>query len=79
MKNQIKVLIFSLLQTVASTSICFAASAWEYLVKTYPLMGNDSAITQQMNQLGKQQWELVNCTEGDARITCVFKRPIQEQ
>lgn len=79
MKNQIKVLTFSLMLTIVSTSICYAASSWEYLVKTYPLMGNDIAITQQMNQLGRQQWELVNCTEGDARITCVFKRPLQEQ
>ena len=78
MKNKIKLLTFSLLLTISSTSICYAASAWEYLVKTFPLMGNDNAITQQMNQLGKQQWELVNCTEGDARITCVFKRPLQE-
>ena len=48
---------------------------WRYLVKTYPLMGNDSALSQAMNKLGVEGWELVNCTEGDAEITCIFKRP----
>ena len=51
---------------------------WHYLVKTYPLMGNDSALTQAMNKLGAKGWELVNCTEGDAEITCIFKRREKE-
>mgnify|MGYP003385970814 CR=1 FL=1 len=51
---------------------------WRYLVKTYPLMGNDSALTQAMNKLGAKGWELINCTEGDAEITCIFKRPEKE-
>jgi hypothetical protein len=51
---------------------------WRYLVKTYPLMGNDSALSQAMNKLGAKGWELVNCTEGDAEITCIFKRPEKE-
>ena len=51
---------------------------WRYLVKTYPLMGNDAALSQAMNKLGAKGWELVNCTEGDAEITCIFKRPEKE-
>jgi len=54
-----------------------AQQSWEYLVKTYPLLGNDAALTQSLNQLGKQQWELVNCTEGDAELTCIFKRTVE--
>lgn len=54
------------------------ASNWRYLVKTYPLMGNDSALSQAMNKLGAEGWELVNCTEGDAEITCIFKRSGKE-
>ena len=54
-----------------------AQKNWEYLVKTYPLVGNDSALTQSLNELGKQQWELVNCTEGSAELTCIFKRAIK--
>lgn len=55
-----------------------AAINWEYLVKTYPLMGNDQQLTKAMNKLGKQQWELVNCTEGSAKLTCIFKRSIKQ-
>lgn len=62
-----------LLATAAS-----AQQNWEYLVKTYPLVGNDSALTQRLNELGKQQWELVNCTEGSAELTCIFKRAIED-
>ena len=36
------------------------STSWYYLVKTYPLMGNDSALTQAMNKLGAKGWELVN-------------------
>jgi hypothetical protein len=62
------------------TTLLFLSSAvnaeqyWEYLIKTYPLLGNDGALTTAMNKLGKEQWELVNCTEGDAQLTCIFKR-----
>jgi len=59
------------------TSLVTFAAGWEYLVKTYPLMGNDQALSNQMNELGKSNWELVNCTEGDAQLTCVFKRPAE--
>jgi len=52
-----------------------ATTDWEYLVKTYPLLGNDGALTQTLNKLGKQQWELVNCAKGNAKLTCIFKRP----
>lgn len=51
---------------------------WRYLVKTYPLMGNDSALSQAMNKLGADGWELVNCAESSARITCIFKRETKE-
>lgn len=52
-----------------------AEQNWEYLVKTYPLLGNDGALTQTLNKLGEQQWELVNCAKGSAKLTCIFKRP----
>ena len=55
-----------------------AGQNWEYLVKTYPLLGNDGALTTTLNKLGKQQWELVNCTEGDAQLTCIFKRQTKD-
>ena len=52
-----------------------AEQNWEYLVKTSPLLGNDGALTQTLNKLGEQQWELVNCAKGSAKLTCIFKRP----
>ncbi len=55
------------------------AISWRYLVKTYPLMGDDSALSQAMNKLGTDGWELVNCAESRARITCIFKRPSEGQ
>lgn len=30
-----------------------AGQNWEYLVKTYPLLGNDGALTQTLNKLGE--------------------------
>lgn len=60
-----------------SSSLTFATT-WEYKVQTYPLIGNDQLLADRMNELGRLQWELVNCTEGGAEITCVFKRPIVE-
>ena len=65
----------------ASWPCCFCprrqqrGKTWEYLVKTYPLLGNDGALTQTLNKLGEQQWELVNCAKGSAKLTCIFKRP----
>ena len=56
------------------TTMASAGQHWEYLVKTYPLLGNDQALTQVLNKLGTQRWALVNCTEGDAQLTCIFKR-----
>lgn len=79
MESIYKKFVCSIIITLIFSSACIAATTWEYVVKTYPLMGNDNVLTQQMNGLGKQGWELVNCTEGDAHITCVFKRPIQSQ
>lgn len=70
-----KVILFSVI--VSFSNAVNARQHWEYLAKTYPLMGNDQALTQTLNQLGKQQWELVNCTEGDAQLTCLFKRIAQ--
>ena len=57
------------------SSTANAEQPWEYLVKTYPLLGNDGALTQTLNKLGQQQWELVNCAKGSAKLTCIFKRP----
>ena len=57
------------------SSTASAEQSWEYLVKTYPLLGNDGALTQTLNKLGQQHWELVNCAKGNAKLTCIFKRP----
>ena len=64
-----------LLLTFFFSASVYASTTWEYLVKTYPLLGNDRALTQTLNKLGKQQWELVNCAKGNAKLTCIFKRP----
>ncbi|BFM18702.1 hypothetical protein R50073_48850 (plasmid) [Maricurvus nonylphenolicus] len=70
---------FAVLMLLASfSSFAYSASSWSYLVKTYPLMGNDTALTSAMNDLGKKGWELVNCTEGSAEITCIFKRAAKD-
>ncbi len=63
-----------LISVLASTSVN-AGPYWVYRVKTFPLMGNDQALSNALNQLGKERWELVNCTEGNAELTCIFKRP----
>lgn len=55
-------------------ALAFAENRWEYSVKTFPILGDDQALTQAFNQQGLLGWELVNCTEGDAQLTCVFKR-----
>ena len=68
--------IFYLIIMLFLSTAVNAGQNWEYLVKTYPLLGNDDALTTTLNKLGKQQWELVNCTEGDAQLTCIFKRQI---
>ena len=60
------------------TNYSFAAQ-WEYLVKTYALTGNDTKLSGTMTKLGKQGWELVNCTVEDASLTCFFKRPVEKQ
>ncbi len=51
---------------------------WEYQVKTYHLLGNDGALTMTLSKLGEQQWELVNCTEVDAQLTCIFKHQTKD-
>lgn len=58
-------------------TIVSAGNNWEYLVKTYPLLGDDHALSQTFNKLGMQQWILVNCTEGEAQLTCIFKRQVK--
>lgn len=60
------------------TTIVSADQSWEYLVKTYPLLGNDQALTQTLNKLGMQQWLLVNCAKGNAQLTCIFKRQLKD-
>ncbi len=65
---------FYLVIMLLLSSAANASQHWEYQVKTYPLLGNDGALTAALNKLGKQHWELVNCTEGDAQLTCIFKR-----
>ena len=57
------------------SSAANAGQSREYLAKTYPLLGNDGALTQTLNKLGKQEWELVNCAKDSAKLTCIFKRP----
>ncbi|MDX2481444.1 MAG: hypothetical protein QNK24_14065 [Desulfuromusa sp.] len=66
--------IFYLITMLFLSTAVNAGQNWEYLAKTYPLLGNDAALTTTLNHLGEQQWELVNCTEGDAQLTCIFKR-----
>lgn len=64
---------------ISLISVAHASEKWSYLVKTYPLMGDDSALSQTMNTLGAEGWELVNCAESRARLTCIYKRPSNEQ
>ena len=40
-------------------TIVSAGNNWEYLVKTYPLLGDDNALSQTFNKLGMQQWILL--------------------
>ena len=63
-----------LILILSSPAVAFAESNWEYSVKTFPLLGDDQALTRAFNQQGALGWELVNCTEGDAQLTCIFKR-----
>ena len=77
MPHQTFIRVSTLLAIVLFSTSAFSGHPWEYLVKTYPLLGNDQVLTQMFNKLGKQHWELVNCTEGDAQLTCIYKRLIQ--
>ena len=77
MPHQTFIRVSTLLAIVLFSISAFSEQSWEYLVKTYPLLGNDQALTQMFNKLGKQHWELVNCTEGGAQLTCTYKRPFQ--
>ena len=56
----------------------FAAPSWEYFTKTFPITGDDQALTNALNTLGKDQWELVDCSESRGRLVCIFKRPLEE-
>ena len=78
MSTQNSFRISYLIVTLFLSTAVNAGQNWEYLVKTYPLLGNDGALTTTLNKLGKQQWELVNCTEGDAQLTCIFKRQTKD-
>ena len=69
--------ISSILAMLLLSSSASAEQNWKYLVKTYPLLGNDKALTLTLNKLGEQQWELVNCAKGSAKLTCIFKRPVK--
>lgn len=66
--------VFVLMAILSFSSTVYAEQQWEYLAKTYPLMGNDQGLTQLLNKLARERWVLVNCTEGDAQLTCIFKR-----
>ena len=66
-------IIFSVI--LSFSNAVHASQSWEYLAKTYPLLGNDQALTDALNKLTDDQWELVNCTKEKARLTCIFKRP----
>ncbi len=59
-------------------SLSVYANNWNYLVKTFPLMGNDQALTQEMNKRGEQGWELASCSEVNAQLICIFKKPATE-
>ena len=74
MPHQTFIRVSTLLAIVLFSISAFSEQSWEYLVKTYPLLGNDQALTQQLNKLGNQKWELVNCTKDNAKLTCIFKR-----
>ena len=64
---------------LALSSVAYAVTPkWEYLVKTYPLVGDDKWLTKELNKPGKENWELVNCPESNAKITCIFKRSIKK-
>ena len=66
-----------LLITLCLSTTVYAGQNWEYLVKTYPLLGDDKALTHALNKQGERQWELVSCAKGSAKLTCVFKRAVQ--
>jgi len=57
----------------------FAAPSWEYFTKTFPITGDDQAMTNALNTLGKDQWELVDCSQSRSRLICIFKRTLQEE
>lgn len=52
------------------------ASQWEYQVKSYLLVGDDQYLTEELNKLGSQGWQLVNCTSTHkgGKILCTFTR-----
>lgn len=56
---------------------CYAATKWQYQLKTFPLIGDDKALTAKLNELGALQWELVNCTANETELTCIFKKPVE--
>lgn len=73
--NMTKRIVFSLAIILTCPLTYGAGTSWEYLVKTYSLVGNDELLSSKMSQLGKSNWELVNCAVSKATLTCIFKRP----
>lgn len=47
---------------------------WQYIAKSFELV-SDKVLTNQLNTLGADGWELVTCTEDNASLTCIFRKP----
>jgi len=66
--------IFLVILFVSTSQISNASNQkWEYLVKSINLL-TDAVMTQQLSKLGEKNWELVNCSEAETQLICVFKR-----
>jgi hypothetical protein len=72
-------LLLRYLVLVLTLSVCLSANAasgkWEYLTKSINLL-TDAVMTQQLNKLGKENWELVDCSAAGSALVCIFKRKI---
>ncbi|PHS00179.1 MAG: hypothetical protein COA78_24210 [Blastopirellula sp.] len=68
-----------MLFSVTTLAATLTETTWEYFTKTFPLTGDDQALTNALNILGKDHWELVDCSESRARLICIFKRPLEEE
>lgn len=66
---------FALLLTLSLPALSDnSARVWEYKAKTLDLLG-DKVVTNALNALGNEKWELVNCTGDGGSMICIFKRP----